>query len=232
MKEALQFYINGEWVDPQEPKTHDVINPATEEVIGKISLGSSADLDAAVAAAKAAFPAFSQTSKEERLALLGKIAEGYKARIGEIAETISAEMGAPAWLAKAAQAPSGLAHFGQAMAVLAEYEFEEDRGGTLIAKEPVGVCGFITPWNWPINQIACKVAPAIAAGCTMVLKPSEVAPLNANSLGRDSPRCRRPQGRLQPGQWRRPLGWRSDFLPSRHRHGLLHRLHPRWSRGR
>ena len=179
MKEALQFYINGEWVDPQEPKTHDVINPATEEVIGRISMGTKSDLDAAVAAAKAAFPAFSQTTKEERMELLGKIVEGYKARIGEIAATISAEMGAPAWLANAAQAPSGMAHFGQAMAVLAEYEFEEDRGGTVIAKEPVGVCGFITPWNWPINQIACKVAPALAAGCTMVLKPSEVAPLNA-----------------------------------------------------
>ena len=179
MKNALQFYIDGEWVDPIAANSHDVMNPTTEEVIGRVSLGSSADLDRAVAAAKAAFPAFSQTSPQERLELLGKIVGAYQARIGEVAETISAEMGAPAWLAKAAQAPSGLAHFGQAMEVLKDYAFQEQRGSTLIAKEPVGVCGFITPWNWPINQIACKVAPALAAGCTMVLKPSEVAPLNA-----------------------------------------------------
>ena len=179
MKEALQFYINGEWVDPVTPKTLDVINPATEEAVGRISLGSKADVDKAVAAAKAAFPSFSQTSREERVELLGKIVAGYQARIDEMAQTISMEMGAPAFLAKAAQAPAGLGHFANTMEVLKNYEFTEDRGTTQLVKEPIGVCGLITPWNWPINQIACKVAPALAAGCTMVLKPSEVAPLNA-----------------------------------------------------
>ena len=182
MKEALQFYINGEWVDPASPKTLDVINPATEEPSGRISLGSQADVDKAVAAAKAAFDSFSQTSKAERVELLGKIVAGYQARIGEMAETITSEMGAPAWLAKAAQAPAGLAHFASAHEILQGYEFSETRGSTVLLKEPVGVCGFITPWNWPVNQIACKVAPALAAGCTMVLKPSEVAPLSAMLL--------------------------------------------------
>ena len=175
----MQFYINGEWVDPVDPKYLDVINPATEETIGKIALGNSKDVDKAVAAAKEAFESFSQTSKEERLALMGKIVEIYQSRYDEIAETISSEMGAPLWLSKAAQAATGAGHFGTFMEVLKNYNFNEDKGTTRLRKEPVGVCGLITPWNWPINQIACKVAPALAAGCTMVLKPSEVSPLNA-----------------------------------------------------
>tara|TARA_B100000676_G_scaffold66612_1_gene66599 strand:- start:783 stop:2213 length:1431 start_codon:yes stop_codon:yes gene_type:complete len=179
MKECMQFYINGEWVDPVDPKYLDVINPATEETIGKIALGNSKDVDKAVAAAKEAFESFSQTSKEERLALMGKIIEIYQSRYDEIAETISSEMGAPLWLSKAAQAATGAGHFGTFMEVLKNYNFDEDKGTTRLRKEPVGVCGLITPWNWPINQIACKVAPALAAGCTMVLKPSEVSPLNA-----------------------------------------------------
>ena len=179
MKECMQFYINGEWVDPVDPKYLDVINPATEETIGKIALGNSKDVDKAVAAAKEAFESFSQTSKEERLALMGKIIEIYQSRYDEIAETISSEMGAPLWLSKAAQAATGAGHFGTFMEVLKNYNFNEDKGTTRLRKEPVGVCGLITPWNWPINQIACKVAPALAAGCTMVLKPSEVSPLNA-----------------------------------------------------
>ena len=179
MKEALQFYIGGQWVDPASPKTLDVINPATEQPVGRISLGGQADVDSAVAAAKGAFDSYSQTTKQERLDLLGAIVGGYQARIDEMAQTITSEMGAPAWLAKAAQAPSGLAHLAQALEVLKDYEFSEQKGSTMILKEPVGVCGFITPWNWPINQITCKVAPALAAGCTMVLKPSEVAPLSA-----------------------------------------------------
>jgi len=179
MKECMQFYINGEWVDPVDPKYLDVINPATEETIGKIALGNSKDVDKAVAAAKEAFESFSQTSKEERLALMGKIVEIYQSRYDEIAETISSEMGAPLWLSKAAQAATGAGHFGTFMEVLKNYNFNEDKGTTRLRKEPVGVCGLITPWNWPINQIACKVAPALAAGCTMVLKPSEVSPLNA-----------------------------------------------------
>ena len=179
MKECLDFYINGEWVKPVVPKTLDVINPATEEPIGRISLGSAADVDKAVAAARAAFETFGLTTREERIALLERIIAVYKSRMGELAETISQEMGAPMWLANAAQAPAGLAHFMQTLEVLKSYEFVEKRGSTKIVREPVGVCGLITPWNWPINQISCKVAPALAAGCTMVLKPTEIAPLNA-----------------------------------------------------
>lgn len=179
MKECLKFYINGEWVDPETPKTLDVIDPSTEEPCGRISLGSKADAEKAILAARAAFPSFSQTTKEERIALLEKIIEAYNNRVKEMAETISMEMGAPAWFAKAAQAPAGAAHFATALQILKDYDFDEPLGKTMVTREPVGVCGFITPWNWPINQIACKVAPALAAGCTMVLKPSEVAPLDA-----------------------------------------------------
>jgi len=178
MKDCLKFYINGEWVAPVVPKTMDVINPATEEVIGHISLGSAADVDKAVSAARAAFETFSLTSREERISLLERIMAAYGARLDEIAEIISLEMGAPMWLAKAAQAPAGLGHFKQALDVLKSYTFVENRGTTRIVREPIGVCGFITPWNWPVNQIACKVAPALAAGCTMVIKPTEIAPLN------------------------------------------------------
>ncbi|MEM9054993.1 MAG: aldehyde dehydrogenase family protein, partial [Pseudomonadota bacterium] len=179
MKEYLQFYINGEWVDPVEPRTLEVENPATEEAFATISLGSAADVDKAVAAAKAAFPSFSQTSVEYRADLLDKITAGIQARMGDMAEAISDEMGAPMWLANAAQVPAGMGHVATMSQILRNYEFEEQRGTTLLRKEPIGVCGFITPWNWPLNQITCKVAPAIAAGCTMILKPSEISPLNA-----------------------------------------------------
>ncbi|MCK6554183.1 aldehyde dehydrogenase family protein [Candidatus Binatia bacterium] len=179
MQECLKFYINGEWVPPVTPKTMDVSDPATEAVIGRISLGSAADVDRAVTAAAAAFESFGRTSREERLALLQRIVTAYEARLDEIARTISLEMGAPKFLANAAHAPAGLAHFKQAIEVLGSYEFVHQKGKTRIVREPIGVCGFITPWNWPINQIACKVAPALAAGCTMVLKPSEIAPLDA-----------------------------------------------------
>jgi aldehyde dehydrogenase (NAD+) len=178
MRECLQFYINGQWVAPAQPKTLDVIDPATEEPIGRISLGSAADVDRAVAAARAAFETYSRTSREERIAVLERVIAAYHARLDEIAETISLEMGAPMWLAKAAQAPAGLAHFAQVLEVLRSYAFAENRGTTRLLREPIGVCGLITPWNWPVNQIACKVAPALAAGCTMVLKPSEIAPLS------------------------------------------------------
>ena len=182
MQDYLQFYINGEWTDPSEPRILEVENPATEENFARISLGSQADVEKAVAAAKAAFPTFSQTSVEYRAELLDKITAGYQARLGDIAEGISNQMGAPMWLAKAAQAPAGLGHYAAAAAILREYQFEEKKGSTMIRKEPVGVCGFITPWNWPANQVACKVAPAIATGCTIVLKPSEIAPLDAMIL--------------------------------------------------
>ncbi|MEZ5997247.1 MAG: aldehyde dehydrogenase family protein [Hyphomonas sp.] len=179
MKEYLKFYINGEWVDPVTPRTLEVENPALEENFAVISLGSKADVDKAVAAAKAAFPSFSQTSVEYRAELLDKITAGIQKRIPELAEAISSEMGAPMWLANAAQVPAGMGHFATTAAILRNYKWEELKGTTLLRKEPIGVCGFITPWNWPLNQIACKVAPAIAAGCTMVLKPSEIAPLDA-----------------------------------------------------
>ncbi len=179
MKNAQNFYINGRWVTPEGRSVCDVINPTTEEVITGISLGTKQDVDAAVQAAKAAFSSFSRTSVQERLDLLDAIIAAYQARMGELADVISSEMGAPAWLAQQAQAPAGLGHFMVARDVLANYEFEEKINKTTVFSEPVGVCGLITPWNWPINQIACKVAPALAAGCTMVLKPSEVAPLNA-----------------------------------------------------
>ena len=175
-----RFYINGQWVPPAGPAdVLDVINPATEKPCGRIALGDRADVDLAVQAAKAAFDAWSQSTVASRLHLLEKIMAGIKQRYEELAETISKEMGAPLWLAKSAQAAAGLAHFTTAAEVLKNFRFEAQKGTTLIVREPIGVCGFITPWNWPLNQIACKVAPALAAGCTIVLKPSEIAPLNA-----------------------------------------------------
>ncbi|MCB1694325.1 MAG: aldehyde dehydrogenase family protein [Pseudomonadales bacterium] len=179
MQEYLKFYINGEWVDPVTPKTLDVINPATEEPFAKISMGSAADVDKAVAAAKTAFESFSQTSVKERIELIGAILAEYQKRYDDIAQVISTEMGAPIWLSKAAQAATGQAHFATMMNILKDFEFEERKGNYILRREPIGVCGLITPWNWPINQISCKVAPAIGAGCTIVLKPSEVAPCNA-----------------------------------------------------
>ena len=179
MKDYLKFYINGQWVDPVTPKTLDVINPANEEPFARISMGSSADVDKAVAAAKAAFPKFSATSKQERIELLQSIMAVYQKRYADVAAAITEEMGAPKTLSEKAQAAMGIAHLNTNLEILKKYEFEEDKGPTRILREPIGVCGFITPWNWPVNQIACKVAPALAVGCTMVLKPSEVAPINA-----------------------------------------------------
>ncbi|MEE3015910.1 MAG: aldehyde dehydrogenase family protein, partial [Actinomycetota bacterium] len=179
MSNTGKFYINGEWVEPIGSDTVDVINPATEDAIGTIALGTHEDVDLAVAAAQNAFETFSQTTVEERLELLNKITEIIGSRSEDLATAITSEMGAPTGLAKAAQAGTGLFHFATTAGILANFSFEEELGKSLIVKEPVGVVGMITPWNWPINQIACKVAPALAAGCTMVLKPSEVAPLNA-----------------------------------------------------
>jgi aldehyde dehydrogenase (NAD+) len=179
MDNAQKFYINGQWVEPSTANRLAVINPATEEVVDTIALGAQADVDAAVAAAKAAFVTFSQTTREERLALLARIIEAYKLRMGDIAAAVSSEMGAPTALANRAQAPSGIGHLMATAKALEDFEFAEDVGTSRIEYEAMGVCAFITPWNWPLNQIAAKVAPAIAAGCTMVLKPSEVAPLNA-----------------------------------------------------
>ena len=178
MRDYLKFYIDGKWVDPVTPKTLDVINPANEEVAGHISMGSEADVDAAVKAAQKAFETYSLTTREERIELLERIIVEYQKRYEDMAKAITEEMGAPSWLAQRAQAAMGIGHVQTAVEVLKNYKFEEDRGTTRLVKEPIGVCGFITPWNWPVNQIACKVAPALATGCTMVLKPSEVAPFS------------------------------------------------------
>ncbi|MCK0092505.1 aldehyde dehydrogenase family protein [Rhodococcus sp. F64268] len=178
MREYLKFYIDGQWTDPAQSDTFEVINPATEEVTGTVSLGSSADVDKAVAAARRAFPAWSATSREERLALLEKILDVYQRRMGDIAAALTEEMGAPAALASGFQVNLGLGHLTTAIEVLRNFVFEEQRGGSLVVKEPIGVCGLITPWNWPISLISVKVFPALATGCTMVLKPSEQSPFN------------------------------------------------------
>src|ERR1700691_4327572 len=179
MKNCRKFYIDGKGVEPAGVHDLAVINPANEELLATISLGSAVDIDLAVAAAKRAFESYSETSAQERLELLGRIIEVYQSKMDEMGETISQEMGAPLSLARKAQAPAGLAHLLEIAKALEGFKVEELKGSTLMRKEPIGVCGLITPWNWPMNQIACKVAPALAAGCTMVLKPSEVAPLSA-----------------------------------------------------
>ena len=179
MKTCRQFYIDGKWVDPAVTHEFTVINPSNEEPVAVISLGSAVDVDRAAAAAKRAFETYSETSPKERLELLRRIIDVYQSKIGEMAETISLEMGAPIALCRKAQAPAGLAHLLEIVKVLEHFQFEELKGSTLMRKEPIGVCGLITPWNCPMNQIICKVAPALAAGCTMVLKPSEIAPLSA-----------------------------------------------------
>ena len=174
-----RFHINGEWVAPTQGATLvDVINPATEQSVARVPLGTAADAEKAIAAARAAFPGFSGLSAADRLSLLGRIRDVYESRLDEIAEAISTEMGAPLKMARSDQAWSGLGHIEATMTALKDFVFEEKRGSTLIVREAIGVAGLITPWNWPMNQIACKVAPALAAGCTVVLKPSEIAPLS------------------------------------------------------
>jgi aldehyde dehydrogenase (NAD+) len=180
MREALQLYIDGRWVAPTGSRVIDVIDPADAGIAGRVALGDASDVDAAVMAARRAFDSFSRTTARERAELLDAIIAAYTKRASDLAEAVTAEMGAPAWLASGAQVPIGIAHLQTARQVLDDYDFTEVRGPTLLAKEPVGVCGFITPWNWPLNQIACKVAPALAVGCTMVLKPSEVAPFSGH----------------------------------------------------
>ncbi|MGA6949716.1 MAG: aldehyde dehydrogenase family protein [Candidatus Sulfotelmatobacter sp.] len=179
MKDCRKFYIDGKWVDPAKANDFPVVNPANEEPIATISLGSGADVDRAVAAAKRAFASYSETSQQERLDLLRRVIDVYQSKMEQMAAAISEEMGAPSSLSRKAQAPAGLGHLLEIVKVLEHFKFEELKGSTLMRKEPIGVCGLITPWNWPMNQIVCKVAPALAAGCTMVLKPSEMAPLSA-----------------------------------------------------
>lgn len=182
MRNYTQFYIDGQWVAPVTPKTAEVINPATEEVSGEISLGSPADVDKAVAAARRAFASYSETSVKDRLDLLEAIQAEYLRREAELGEAIMVEMGAPVSLANGFHTLLGKGHLGTAIEVLREFKFEEQRGVTMIRKEPIGVCGLITPWNWPMNQTCVKIFPALAAGCTMILKPPQLAPYSAQIL--------------------------------------------------
>jgi len=179
MSHNLQFYIDGAWVDPVTPNVFDVIDPSTEDAFAQISLGSKADVDKAVAAAKRAFRTFGLSTVEERLDILSRIIEVYKKRSKDLALAVSREMGAPRQFALDDQVGVGLSHLTKMVEALKGFQFRTLKGNHLIVKEPIGVVGLITPWNWPLNQITCKVGPAVAAGCTMVLKPSEIAPLDA-----------------------------------------------------
>ncbi|HZV27275.1 MAG TPA: aldehyde dehydrogenase family protein, partial [Acidothermaceae bacterium] len=174
-----ECYIDGQWVKASGGVTLDVVNPATEAVAGRVSLAGDADVDSAVKAARRAFDAFSRTSPRYRVKLLESVLVEYRRRATDLAEAVTEEMGAPANLAINSQVGLGDAQLATAAAVLKDYRFEEDHGATRIVREPIGVCALITPWNWPLNQIACKIAPALATGCTMVLKPSELAPSSA-----------------------------------------------------
>jgi aldehyde dehydrogenase (NAD+) len=182
MRDYLKFYIDGQWVDPVTPKTAEVINPATEEVSGTISLGSPADVDKAVAAARRAFETWGVTSAKERLDLLEAIQAEYLRRERELGEAVTEEMGAPLSLGCGFHTLLGKGHLATAIEVLREFKFEEQRGPTIIRREPIGVCGLITPWNWPMNQTCVKIFPALAAGCTMILKPPQLAPYSAQIL--------------------------------------------------
>ncbi|WP_180900092.1 aldehyde dehydrogenase family protein [Martelella soudanensis] len=179
MSHHRKFFINGAWVEPDRQETLDVINPATEEAITAIALGQASDVDKAIKAARRAFDSFSRTTREERLALLERVLECYRARADDLVEAVMSEMGAPVRLARGAQVPVGASHISNTRKALETFEFSEERNKGLIVREPIGVCALITPWNWPLNQIAAKVAPALATGCTVVLKPSEIAPLSA-----------------------------------------------------
>ncbi|MFW0783389.1 aldehyde dehydrogenase family protein [Gordonia sp. CPCC 206044] len=178
MREYLKFYIGGRWVDPAQSATMNVVNPATEEVAGRVSVGSAADVDRAVAAAREAFPAWSVSSVADRVDLLGSISEVYTKRRDDLAAALTEEMGAPSALANGFQLDLGAGHLGTVIESLRDFSFEQELGQSLIVREPIGVCALITPWNWPLNQIAVKVFPALATGCTMVLKPSERSPFS------------------------------------------------------
>ncbi len=182
MREHLNFYIGGRWVAPAEPKALDVIDPSTGKANGRIHVGSAADVDVAVAAARAAFAGWSTTDREARVDALERIAAEFDRRLDDMGNAIREEMGAPQWLARDTQAALGPKHFRSAASILRNYEFEESKGSAHILKEPIGVCGFITPWNWPVHQMCAKTAPAIAVGCTVILKPSEIAPFSGQIL--------------------------------------------------
>ncbi|WP_395376742.1 aldehyde dehydrogenase family protein [Marinicella sp. W31] len=182
MRDYLKFYINGEWKTPDNASTLEVINPADESVAGRISMGTSDHVDQAANAASQAFNSYYQYSRQQRVELLQEICTQYKARMNDMTDAIIEEMGAPRWLASSSQALSGYGHFKTNIEILNDYAFNRQQGDAMIIKEPIGVCGLITPWNWPINQISCKLAPALATGCTVVWKPSEIAPFSAQVL--------------------------------------------------
>ncbi len=179
MSNTLKFYINGEWIDPHTPDTIDVVDPATEQAYASVSAGNKHDVNKAVSAARIAFENYSQWTVERRLTLLEQILDVYKTRFEDIAWAISREMGAPISLSRGSQTKLGISHIKSTIKALQEYQFEECIGSAIVCREPIGVCGLITPWNWPINQVTVKVMPALAAGCTMVLKPSEESPIDA-----------------------------------------------------
>ncbi|MET0948344.1 MAG: aldehyde dehydrogenase family protein [Pseudomonas sp.] len=179
MSHAAEFYIDGQWMKPAAPDWFDVIDPATETIVDRLALGNSTDVDRAVAAARRALPAYAQTSVTQRIDLLRRIVSIYERRQEEFAQAMRLEMGSPISASRNFQVPRGWLHLNQLIEVLQRFEFEQRQGSTVLRYEPVGVCGLITPWNWPINQIVVKVGPALAAGCTMVLKPSEYSPLSS-----------------------------------------------------
>lgn len=183
MQTINQHYIDGQWVSSLEPASvHDIVNPATEQTVGQLQFGGKADVDRAVAAASKAFPGFAATPLVDRVVMLKSIVTEYDKRMDDLARAVSTEMGAPQRLAQSAHVPIGLGHFQTAVALADEIEWTTRKGGVLISREPAGVCALITPWNWPLNQIACKLAPAFLAGCTVVLKPSEYAALSAQII--------------------------------------------------
>ena len=229
MKTYDKVFIDGAWVKAGGAGSFDVINSATEEVMGRVPAGTAADVDRAVAAARAAFETWSQTSLEERASYLQKIQEGIMARSAEIAATVTGEVGMPIRLSTMIQAGLPGMVAGSYAQILREFKFEEQVGNSLVVREPVGVVGCITPWNYPLHQVIAKVAPALAAGCTVVLKPSEVAPLSAFMLAEIIERSEASQGRLQPGERDRTGGGRGARRAPGHRHGLVHRLDARGS---
>ena len=194
MSDLFEFYIDGAWVKPHGDTLEPVVNPSTEQVVARIILGDALDVDLAVSAARKAFPEFAGSSREARIDLLYSIIESYKRHSEALIEAVHLEMGAPLSLARSAHVPAGLGHLEQALEVLREYRFERRMGTTLVVREPIGVCALITPWNWPLNQLTCKLAPALAVGCTVVLKPSERAPLSAHILAQVLHEAGVPQG--------------------------------------
>ena len=231
MEHAREFYIDGKWVAPLSSETLAVINPATEEAIESIAMGGPDDVDVAVAAARAAFETYSLTTREERLALLDRIIEVYKGRMGELGEVISQEMGAPLWMAQRAQAGAGLGHLLTARRVLAEFEFEEEMGTTLVVREPIGVCALITPVELAAQPDRLQGRAGARRGLHDGPEAVRGGAAERHRLRRDPRRGRRARRGVQPRQRRRRQRRRAAVGPPRRRHGVVHRLDPRRRRG-